>query len=189
MVDERLLIKVLFFSVTEKAKVHVRYFGDNGKHGWVLLSSLIQFGNVEEFDEIGNLLHAKEKQRLGFLISPGIQPKWNAATEEAKQLLPMSDKQRAYMFRPLESDDEDDDQDSARDSSDDSSVESDPEGVPSQTFLTIRKKFLNVTSPNRTAKRKISDDSLSSRDSKRFKSEKVSDLAVSVSDIKKKELQ
>ncbi|XP_053972341.1 histone-lysine N-methyltransferase NSD2 isoform X2 [Hylaeus anthracinus] len=87
--------------------VHVQYFGDKGRHSWVSSNSMIPFTNLADFKKLSESITAEIKKRdpkyaAAFIIKPGIKSKWESAVEEAMEVQPMSNDERANTFKPKE---------------------------------------------------------------------------------------
>ncbi|XP_076282492.1 nuclear receptor binding SET domain protein isoform X2 [Lasioglossum baleicum] len=87
--------------------VHVRYFGDKGRHSWVSSNSMIPFTNFADFKKLSESLTAEVKKRdakyaAAFVVKPGIKFKWESAIEEANEVQAMSNEDRANIFKPKE---------------------------------------------------------------------------------------
>ncbi|XP_076171754.1 nuclear receptor binding SET domain protein isoform X2 [Ptiloglossa arizonensis] len=87
--------------------VHVQYFGDKGRHSWVSSNSMIPFTNIADFKKLSESITAEIKKRdakyaAAFVVKPGIKSKWESAIEEAMEVKPMSNEDRANIFKPKE---------------------------------------------------------------------------------------
>lgn len=85
--------------------IHVQYFGDKGRHSWVSSNSMIPFTNLADFKKLSESITAEVKKRdakyaAAFIVKPGIKSKWESAIEEAMEVQPMSNNDRANVFRP-----------------------------------------------------------------------------------------
>ena len=87
--------------------IHVQYFGDKGRHSWVSSNSMIPFTNLADFKKLSESITAEVKKRdakyaAAFIVKPGIKSKWESAIEEAMEVQPMSNDDRANIFKPKE---------------------------------------------------------------------------------------
>ncbi|XP_076646596.1 nuclear receptor binding SET domain protein isoform X2 [Halictus rubicundus] len=87
--------------------IHVRYFGDKGRHSWVSSNSMIPFTNFADFKKLSESMTPEVKKRdakyaAAFVVKPGIKFKWESAIEEAMEVQPMSNEDRANIFKPTE---------------------------------------------------------------------------------------
>ena len=89
--------------------VHVQYFGDKGRHGWVAESAMIPFTGRRDFDKLAIASEAakaglkKKEKNTGFIVKPFIVPKWEIAIYEAEEVLPLSNDERTERFNPQKS--------------------------------------------------------------------------------------
>ncbi|XP_035729731.1 histone-lysine N-methyltransferase NSD2-like isoform X1 [Vespa mandarinia] len=86
--------------------IHVQYFGDKGRHSWVSSNSMIHFTNLDDFQKLSESLTAEIKRKdakyaAAFVIKPGLKIKWETAVEEATEVQPMTDQERADIFKPI----------------------------------------------------------------------------------------
>lgn len=73
----------------EKLIIHVIFFGDNGRRGWVTQSMLRKFDGVQEFENAKQQLSPELKKKdpklyAAFFISEKRQQKWKLSVEEAE---------------------------------------------------------------------------------------------------------
>ncbi|XP_011260373.1 histone-lysine N-methyltransferase NSD2 [Camponotus floridanus] len=84
--------------------IHVQYFGDKGRHSWVSANCMMQFTNLADFLKLADSLitETKKKDRYAaaFVVKQGIKSKWENAVDEAMQVQPMTNEERAEAFAP-----------------------------------------------------------------------------------------
>lgn len=85
--------------------LHVRYFGDQGRHSWVFSSCMLEFTNLADFKKEAEsaMLDPKKKGAkhvAAFTVKPGIKSKWESAIEEALEVQSMTIEERAKAFAP-----------------------------------------------------------------------------------------
>ncbi|KAF7992681.1 hypothetical protein HCN44_005025 [Aphidius gifuensis] len=73
--------------------IHVQYFGDKGRHGWVSESWIMEYTGIDHFNKLAvEVLKNKKKfvKYAGFIVKSTIQKKWQIAVDEAEKMLLMS---------------------------------------------------------------------------------------------------
>ncbi|XP_012266706.2 histone-lysine N-methyltransferase NSD2 isoform X2 [Athalia rosae] len=85
--------------------IHVRYFGDKGRHNWVAANNLMPFTGIENFRSLAESLSNEPKKKdpryaAAFIIKPSAKAKWDEAVMEATEVMSMSDEERAQLFMP-----------------------------------------------------------------------------------------
>ncbi|XP_043276284.1 histone-lysine N-methyltransferase NSD2 [Venturia canescens] len=87
--------------------VHVQYFGDSCRHGWVYEMSMLPFTGIADFLKLAEDAKYQVKKRHRNIISlytakKTMKRKWDTAIEEATEVLPMTNEERAELFMPRE---------------------------------------------------------------------------------------
>lgn len=85
--------------------IHVRYFGDRGRHSWVSANCMMQFTNLADFIKLADSLTAEIKKKdakyaAAFIVKRKIRSKWENAIDEAMQVQPMTIEERVEAFAP-----------------------------------------------------------------------------------------
>ncbi|XP_066584168.1 histone-lysine N-methyltransferase NSD2-like isoform X2 [Prorops nasuta] len=85
--------------------IHVQYFGDRGRHGWVSANAMISFTSLADFRKLSQSLTVEIKKKdpkyaAAFIVKPGIKFKWDSAVSEAMAVQKMTDKERIESFKP-----------------------------------------------------------------------------------------
>lgn len=86
--------------------VHVQYFGDGGRHNWVLSHYMMPFTGLEDFKarakNITPEIKKKEpKYAASFTPKMGIKKQWGIGVTEASGLMHLSNEDRASIFEPV----------------------------------------------------------------------------------------
>lgn len=97
--------KVMNMGRSHQMRIHVRYFGDNGRHNWVSSNHMIPFVGIKEFQELADSLTPEMKKKdakyaAAFIVKSSIKVKWETAVAEAMEVLAMTDEDRAEVFKP-----------------------------------------------------------------------------------------
>lgn len=97
--------KVFFKTTIGRARVsyHVLFYGDNGNRSWVPSSMIIRFLGLQDFDmQVNNITKEMKKNNpkwcSGFFVKTATKPKWEAAVQEAEQVMPMTRDERLDAF-------------------------------------------------------------------------------------------
>ena len=86
--------------------VHVQYFGDGGRHNWVLSHYMIPFLGLDDFKNQANSISAEKKKKdpkcvAAFSPKLGVKKQWGIGVIEATGLMHLSNEERACMFEPV----------------------------------------------------------------------------------------
>lgn len=105
--NKRRICYVAVYGKSSFPLVHVQYFGDSCRHGWVHESSMLPFTGITDFLKLAEDSKHEVKKRNGKIISlyaakKPIKRKWDIAIEEATEVLPMTNEERAEVFKPRE---------------------------------------------------------------------------------------
>lgn len=68
---------------------------------------MIPFTNLADFQKLSESITAEMRKRdakyaAAFIVKPGIKSKWESAIDEAMEVHPMSNEERADIFKPKE---------------------------------------------------------------------------------------
>lgn len=86
--------------------IHVQYFGDKGRHGWVSANAMIPFTGLDDFYLLRDSINLDSKKKISKHLSAfhakagRTKLKWDLAVKEAQNLLSMSIEDRATTFQP-----------------------------------------------------------------------------------------
>ncbi|XP_043481484.1 histone-lysine N-methyltransferase NSD2-like [Leptopilina heterotoma] len=102
---------LLYFKVQNKGRsqalmVHVQYFGDGGRHNWVLSHYMIPFVGLEDFKARAKSITPEIKKKdpkfaAAFTPKMGVKKQWGIGVTEASGLMHLSNEDRASIFEPV----------------------------------------------------------------------------------------
>ncbi|XP_053619416.1 uncharacterized protein LOC128680356 [Plodia interpunctella] len=86
-----MFVKKKLFGRIERDIIHVTFFGDNGRRGWIVDTMLRKFHGQLEFEATREQFTAADKKKdprlyAAFFVSEKKQPQWNISVEEAESL-------------------------------------------------------------------------------------------------------
>ena len=86
--------------------IHVQYFGDGGRHNWVLSHYMIPFSGLEDFKSLTKSITLEKKKKdpkyaAAFSPKLGVKKQWGTGVTEASGLMHLSNEERASMFEPV----------------------------------------------------------------------------------------
>ncbi|XP_013185110.2 uncharacterized protein LOC106130742 [Amyelois transitella] len=87
-----MFVRRKLFGRIERDVIHVTFFGDNGRRGWIVDTMLRKFLGQLEFEAAREQFTPADKKKdprlyAAFFISEKKQPQWNVSVEEAELLL------------------------------------------------------------------------------------------------------
>ncbi|XP_017886764.1 histone-lysine N-methyltransferase NSD2 isoform X2 [Ceratina calcarata] len=85
--------------------IHVRYFGDKGRHSWVSSNYMIPYTSLEDFQKLSDSITAEVRKKDAryagaFVIKSGMKSKWESAIAEATEVQAMNIDERVELFKP-----------------------------------------------------------------------------------------
>ncbi|XP_033209231.1 histone-lysine N-methyltransferase NSD2-like [Belonocnema kinseyi] len=102
---------MLYYRVQNKGRsqalmIHVQYFGDGGRHNWVLSHYMIAFSGLEDFKNLTKSITPETKKKdpkyaAAFSPKLGVKKQWGTGVTEASGLMHLSNEERASMFEPI----------------------------------------------------------------------------------------
>lgn len=85
--------------------IHVRYFGDNGRHSWVSARCMMRFTSLADFKKLSESVTAETKKKdpryaAAFVVKQSMKAKWENAVDETTEVQPMTIEERVATFAP-----------------------------------------------------------------------------------------
>lgn len=85
--------------------IHVQYFGDGGRHNWVLSHYMIPFTGLEDFKVRAKSITPEIKKKepkfaASFTQKMAVKKQWGIGVTEASGLMHLSNEDRASIFEP-----------------------------------------------------------------------------------------
>ncbi|KAG7297359.1 hypothetical protein JYU34_019332 [Plutella xylostella] len=84
-------VKKKLFGRVERDVIHVTFFGDNGRRGWIVDNMLRKFSGLQEFEDTRSHFTPESKRKdpryyAAFFVSDKKRSKWNTSVQEAETI-------------------------------------------------------------------------------------------------------
>ncbi|XP_048486435.1 uncharacterized protein LOC105396524 [Plutella xylostella] len=84
-------VKKKLFGRVERDVIHVTFFGDNGRRGWIVDNMLRKFSGLQEFEDTRSHFTPESKRKdpryyAAFFVSDKKRSKWNISVQEAETI-------------------------------------------------------------------------------------------------------